>query len=88
MKVKPGLNWKLQYVGHARAMRQLPRRAAEREKCVFVTKVGRGSHLSPLMSDIELQDVEIALLSFDLALFQYFLTMTLFSTLGMVILCI
>lgn len=41
------------------------------------SKLEGQSHLSPLTSDMEVQDLEFALLDFSLALVQYFLTVPL-----------
>lgn len=43
------------------------------------TKLEGQRHLSPLMSDMELQDAEFALLGFGLVLVQYFLGVSLFG---------
>ena len=46
--------------------------ASPREKCVAVSKAGREEPLSPLSSGIELQGLEMAVLSVNLALVRYF----------------
>lgn len=48
-------------------------------------KLEEWSHLSPLTSDMEVQDLEFALLGFSLALAQYFPTMSPFFPFEMVI---
>lgn len=80
MKEKPGLCWGYQDVRGAGAVGYLPwgvqtgGESSPRERSMLqLERLGRQSHLSPLTSDMELQDLEFALLGFDLALLQYFL---------------
>ena len=56
----------------------------KRRKCVVVSKSERtGEQKSPLISDMEMQSLEFALLSFGFALVQPFLTTPSFLPLGM-----
>lgn len=69
----------------------LPRKAANREwkqpkrrKCVAVSKAERTERAkSPLISNMETQSLEFALLGFGLALVQHVLTTISFFSLGM-----
>ena len=72
-------------------METLPRKAANREweqpkrrKSAAVNKAERtGRAKSPLISDMEMQSLEFALLGFSLGLVQHFLTTPSFLPLGM-----
>lgn len=76
-------------------MEYLPKRAKhraepEQERCMLQSAKTQGqSHLSPLTSEIEPQDLKFALQGFCLALVQYFLIVLLFLLLvrGLHILC-
>lgn len=79
MKAEPGSYWTVQDVGDVRAMGCLPgqvhteSRTSPRKRSVFQSTVLEGvkdlkNHLSPLISDIELQDLEFCP-SFDEGIF-------------------
>lgn len=76
VKMKPVLHWRPQDVS-ARAGRHLPRRAAQESGERYIlpaAKLEEQSHLRPLTSDLELQDLGFTLLGAGLALVQYFFT--------------
>ena len=92
VKVKPGLPWRPQDVGKARAAEYLPRRAANREwnqprrkKCVVVNKVERNwrseKHFDVRYGDAKFEFAQMVL---GLALVQYFLSMFSSLPFGMV----
>ena len=95
--LKPGLPWRPQDVGDARAVSHLLTEAATKEwnqpkrwKCVSDTKAERSGNLkSILTSHMEMESLEFAQLVCSLALVQYFLTMLPSLHFGMVmyILC-
>lgn len=83
-KMKCGLHWRPHGVGDARALCYLPKRTANcgsspRERSVLQTSKleGVGNLKRPLTSNMEMQNLEFALLCFCLALVQYFFTMLL-----------
>lgn len=63
------LHWRSQYVGNARAVRHLPkgehREWDQSERHAAELEIG--NHVSSLISGMELQDLEFALLGFGLA---------------------
>ena len=96
-KIRPGLPWRSQDGGDARAVGSLPRRAADRsgtsprERSVLQsTKLkGVGDLRSILTSDMEMQSLEFAQPVFSLALAQHFLAILPFLRfeMAMYILC-
>ena len=84
MNLKPGLHWRPQVVGDARAMGYLPTQAIKRNvvspddrSVKQPMKLEEKNHLiNTLTSDIEPQSLEFAPLGFILALVQCFLAMS------------
>lgn len=79
-KIKPGLPWRLQGVGHSKAVRYLPRRVTDRmgsrprrKKQVAVRESGRsGSHKEPSYQSFDIKngdtEIRVSQLDFSLAL--------------------
>lgn len=76
--VKLEFCWRTQNVGDARTMEYLPKKAVYRSGTNPRERAGRsGSSEESLISGIMLLGLEFALLSFSLALVQYFITLPL-----------
>lgn len=81
VQMKPGLCWRPRDAGDSGVVGYLPKKGSggsPRERnAQWSANLLKKKWLSPLTSDMELQDLEFALLCFSLAWGHYFLTMSL-----------